>query len=240
MSVSKHCEACSARCAATSSALITQGAPRHTCRPFMMPCRTIRSAVMTLTSMICAAASSVISPRSAHSSARWTAMPWWLRNEHTRAWVQPLPRPVGLPARLRSRAICRSGISRARSRTSDSVSSDIVQRCLPAPFFFTFTAVWRRPANAESSRYARPRRARRFRSKSHAQSSCVSPTLPQSARSVPSCISCCRSTSPKGTGFLASIAAISASTRSSSSVSRRSVFARRCSRDTAMLAAWMT
>jgi hypothetical protein len=34
-------------------------------------------------------------------------MPWWLRNEQTRALVQPLPRPVGFPARLRSRAICR-------------------------------------------------------------------------------------------------------------------------------------
>ena len=49
-------------------------------------------------------------------------MPWWLRNEHTRAWVQPLPRPVGLPARLRSRAICRSGISRANSRTQRYVT----------------------------------------------------------------------------------------------------------------------
>ena len=36
-------------------------------------------------------------------------MPRWLRNEQTRALVQPLPRPVGLPARLRSRAICWSG-----------------------------------------------------------------------------------------------------------------------------------
>ena len=65
---------------------------------------------------------------------------------------------------------------------------------------------------------AAPRRARRFRSKPHAQSSCVSPTLPQGAtRRVRgrcrACISCCRSTSPKGTGFLASIAAISASIR---------------------------
>jgi len=27
-------------------------------------------------------------------------MPWWLRNEQTRTLVQPLPRPVGLPARF--------------------------------------------------------------------------------------------------------------------------------------------
>jgi len=27
-------------------------------------------------------------------------MPWWLRNEQTRALVQPLPRPVGSPAAL--------------------------------------------------------------------------------------------------------------------------------------------
>jgi hypothetical protein len=39
-------------------------------------------------------------------------------------------RPVGLPARLRSRAICRSGISRARSRTNE-LSSGIVRRCFP-------------------------------------------------------------------------------------------------------------
>jgi hypothetical protein len=42
-----------------------------------------------------------------------------LRNEQTRALVQPLPRPVGFPARLRSRAICWSGIRRTSSRISD-------------------------------------------------------------------------------------------------------------------------
>src|SRR5438045_6324807 len=63
-------------------------------------------------------------------------MPWWLRNEHTRASIHPLPLPVGLPTRLRSRAICRSGIWRANSRISDKVSSGIVQRCLPTVFFF--------------------------------------------------------------------------------------------------------
>src|SRR4029077_5542364 len=87
----------------------------------MMSCRIMRSAVMTLTPMLCATASSVISPRSAHSSSRWTEMPWGLRNEQTRVLVQPLPRPVGLPARLRSRAICWSGIRRANSRVSDNV-----------------------------------------------------------------------------------------------------------------------
>src|SRR6266852_2271719 len=72
-------------------------------------------------------------------------MPWWLRNEQTRALVQPLPRPVGLPARLRSRAICWSGIKRANSRISDKVSSGTVQRCLPAPLIFRFSAVWSPP-----------------------------------------------------------------------------------------------
>src|SRR6266404_5021232 len=72
-------------------------------------------------------------------------MPWWLRNEQTRALVQPLPRPVGLPARLRSRAICWSGIRRANSRISDKVSSGTVQRCLPAPLIFRFSAVWSPP-----------------------------------------------------------------------------------------------
>ena len=46
------------------------GAPLHSWRPLMVARRTMRSAVMTLTSMICAAASSVISPRSAHSLSR--------------------------------------------------------------------------------------------------------------------------------------------------------------------------
>src|SRR6516225_7348626 len=69
-------------------------------------------------------------------------MPWWLRNEQTRALVQPLPRPVGLPARLRSSAICWSGIRRASSRISNKVSSGTVQRCLPAPFIFRFSTVW--------------------------------------------------------------------------------------------------
>src|SRR3984893_8085955 len=65
-------------------------------------------------------------------------MPWWLRNEQTRALVQPLPRPVGLPARLRSRAICWSGIRRANSRISDKVSSGTVTRCWPPPWIFRF------------------------------------------------------------------------------------------------------
>src|SRR5258708_2974619 len=47
-----------------SSALITQGAPLQSWRPLMMPWRTMRNAVITLTSMICAPASSFISPRS--------------------------------------------------------------------------------------------------------------------------------------------------------------------------------
>src|SRR5215470_14693795 len=58
------------RYAARSSALITHGAPLHSWRPLMMSRRTMRSAVIMLTSMICAAASSVISPRSAHSLSR--------------------------------------------------------------------------------------------------------------------------------------------------------------------------
>src|SRR6516164_3092672 len=40
-------------------------------------------------------------------------MPFACPYVETRALVQPLPRPVGLPARLRSRAICWSGIRRA-------------------------------------------------------------------------------------------------------------------------------
>src|SRR6516165_9142318 len=55
------------RYATKSSALMTHGAPLHSWRPLTMPRRTMRSAVMRLTFMICAAASSVISPRSAHS-----------------------------------------------------------------------------------------------------------------------------------------------------------------------------
>src|SRR5215469_3694726 len=72
-------------------------------------------------------------------------MLWWLRNEQTRALVQPLPRPVGLPARLRSRAICWSGIRRANARISDNVSSGTVQRCLPTPFIFSCSGVWSPP-----------------------------------------------------------------------------------------------
>jgi hypothetical protein len=67
--------------------------PERTCRPLynIMPCRTMRSAVMTFTSMICAAAPGMISLRSAHSLSRCTIMPWWLGgNEHTRAWA-PVP-----------------------------------------------------------------------------------------------------------------------------------------------------
>src|SRR5258708_7649502 len=78
------------------------------------------------------------------------AMPWWLRNEQTRALVQPLPRPVGLPARLRSRAICWSGIRRANSRISNNVSSGIVQRCLPTLFILSVSAVWSPPCQCKT------------------------------------------------------------------------------------------
>jgi hypothetical protein len=50
---------------AESSALITQGAPAQACRPLMSPRRSIRKVVMLQTPMSFAAASSVISPRSA-------------------------------------------------------------------------------------------------------------------------------------------------------------------------------
>jgi hypothetical protein len=48
-------------------------------------------------------------------------------------------RPVGLPARLRSRAICRSGISRASSRTNEHIL-----RYRPAMLSdpLTFRGVW--------------------------------------------------------------------------------------------------
>lgn len=56
---------------------------------------------MTFTSMICAAAASVISLRSAHSLSRWTIMPWWL-GERVHPRLGPaVARPVGLPPRLR-------------------------------------------------------------------------------------------------------------------------------------------
>ena len=61
---------------AKPAALITQGAPGHTCRPLMSPRRSIRSAVMLQTPIIFAAASRVISPRSAHSPSRWPAITW--------------------------------------------------------------------------------------------------------------------------------------------------------------------
>ena len=44
--------------------------------------------------------SSVIRSRSQATASCCGQMPWWLRNEQTRALVQPLPRPVGLPARF--------------------------------------------------------------------------------------------------------------------------------------------
>ena len=40
-------------------------------------------------------------------------MSLWLRKLHTRDLVQPLPRPVVLPARLSTAAIALSGICRA-------------------------------------------------------------------------------------------------------------------------------
>jgi hypothetical protein len=98
------------------------------CRPFMMPRRTMRSAVMTLTSMICAAAAKRdLTPLGSFAFAPRLG--------------PAVARPVGLPPRLRV--------------------ADVVAGCDQA-----------------------------------------------SARSAPGCMSCCRSTSLRGTGFLASIAAI--------------------------------
>src|SRR5216684_7205595 len=101
-------------------------------------------------------------------------MPWWLRNEQTRALVQPLPRPVGLPARLRSRAICWSGISRANSRINNNVSSGTVQRCLPTLFILSVSAVWSPPCQCKTISMKPPRLARRSRAVPRARSSCVS------------------------------------------------------------------
>jgi hypothetical protein len=70
-----------------------QGTPAQTCRPLMSPRLIMRRAVILVTPMISAAASSVISSRSAHSPFRWPSIAWWLRKPRTRCSVQPLPTP---------------------------------------------------------------------------------------------------------------------------------------------------
>src|SRR6266849_1784948 len=60
-------------------------------------------------------------------------MSWCLRKPRTRCSVHPLPYPVGLPERLRRRAICRSGINRANSRISAIVSSGRGRGCWMRP-----------------------------------------------------------------------------------------------------------
>ena len=74
-------------------------------------------------------------------------MSWCLRKPRTRCSVHPLPCPVGLPERLRRRAICRSGIKRANSRRSAIVSSGGGQWCRPTAFNLNLTcsAVWSPP-----------------------------------------------------------------------------------------------
>jgi hypothetical protein len=87
-----------------SSALITQGAPRQSWRAEIVPLRMSRSTVIGLMVNLAAASSNVNSPRSARSPSRYTAISCWLRNVHTRDWVQPLSRPVRLPARFQHRS----------------------------------------------------------------------------------------------------------------------------------------
>src|SRR6266849_5386743 len=130
-------------------------------------------------------------------------MPWWLRNEQTRALVQPLPRPVGLPARLRSRAICWSGISRANSRINNNVSSGTVQRCLPTLFILSVSAVWSPPCQCKTISM-KPPSTRTTISCSAARKillrvAAVAAGCDQArSRSAPSCIKCCRSLSLPG------------------------------------------
>jgi hypothetical protein len=78
----------------------------------------MRSAIILQTPMILAAASSVISPRSAHSPSRYGAMSRCLRNPCTLCSVQALPVAICVPDLFSRRAICRSGIRRASSALS--------------------------------------------------------------------------------------------------------------------------
>jgi len=152
-------------------------------------------------------------------------MPWWLRNEHTRAWVQPLPRPVGLPRAIeqpRNLSVRHQPAPNSRDQRQRILGYRPAVLCRLRSSSLSAQEMVRRPANAGSSRYSRPSTRTTISLKSRYAGSLLACRRTVAARmrprrvrgSVPSCMKLLPpSTSPKGTGFLASRAAISLSIR---------------------------